>query len=75
MSKSGSNNKVETSFMRDNHHREETIPEFSQRTQALMDQDCWQGVDRVGVDFPERAEVIELEPPDTTIVFKRKAGL
>lgn len=69
------NNKVEKSFSRDLGSREETIPEFSQRTQALMDQDSWQGVDRVGVDFPERAEIIELEPPERTVVFKRKAGL
>lgn len=65
---------AETSFTHDN-RRDETPPEFSQRVQDMMDQDQWQGVDRVGCDFPERAEIVEVEPPEKTVIYRRKDGV
>ena len=50
--------KYETSMKRGPQERDETAPEFSRRIQDNMDADSWQGVDRVGADFPEPAEVI-----------------
>jgi hypothetical protein len=55
--------------------RPETVPEYSRRIQDNMDADSWQGVDRVGADFPEPAEVIEYPADETTRIYKRKEGV
>jgi len=66
--------KAETSFTPDD-RRDETAPEFSRRVQDMMDMDSWQGIDRVGCDYPERAEIIEIEAPETTVLIRRKDGV
>jgi hypothetical protein len=66
--------KTETSFHRDK-GRPETAPEYSRRVQDAMDSDSWQGTDRVGVDFPERAEIIEYPVDETLRIYKRKDGV
>lgn len=66
--------KTETSFSPEE-SRPETPPEFSQRVQSMMDADSWQGVDRVGVDFPEPAEIIDIEPQERTTIYRRKDGV
>lgn len=66
--------KTETSFHREE-SRPETMPEYSRRVQEAIDQDSWQGTDRVGVDFPEQAEVIEYPADETIRIFKRKDGV
>ena len=59
----------------DDKGRPETPPEFSQRVQGMMDSDAWQGVDRVGNVYPEPAEIVEIEPMDKTVVYRRKDGV
>ena len=66
--------KTETSLTPDN-RRDETPPEFSRRVQDMMDADSWQGVDRVGNDFPERAEIIEYPSDEKTVIYRRKDGV
>lgn len=55
--------------------RPETAPEYSRRIQDQMDQDSWQGVDRVGNDFPEPAEIVEYPADDKMRIYKRKDGV
>ncbi|HXI51334.1 MAG TPA: hypothetical protein VNH84_07510 [Candidatus Saccharimonadales bacterium] len=55
--------------------RDETAPEFHRRVQDAMDADSWQGVDRIGCDFPEPAEVVEIEPFSEHVIYKRKDGV
>jgi hypothetical protein len=55
--------------------RPETPPEFSRRVRDMMDQDSWQGTDRVGVDFPEPAEIVEYPADETTRIYRRKEGV
>jgi hypothetical protein len=43
---------------------EETTPEFHQRVQERMDTDSWIGRDTVACDFPERAIVHDITPPE-----------
>jgi len=66
--------KTETSF-HESKGRPETMPEYSRRVQEAMDQDTWQGTDRVGVDFPKPAEVIEYSADETVRIYKRKDGV
>lgn len=67
--------KTPTSF-RESEGRSETAPEYSRRCQDAIDQDSWQGTDRVGVDFPDRAdEVIEYPADETVRIFRRKDGV
>lgn len=55
--------------------RDETAPEYSRRVQDMMDTDSWQGVDRVGCDFPERAEIVEYPSDSKTVIYRRKDGV
>ena len=66
--------KTETSFHRES-GRAETTPDYSRRVQEAIDQDSWMGTDRVGVDFPERAEIIEYPSDETVRIYKRKDGV
>lgn len=59
----------------DDKGRAETPPEFSERVQEMMDQDQWQGTDRVGNVYPEPAEIVEIEPLDKTTIYKRRDGV
>jgi hypothetical protein len=67
--------KAETSLNRGPSERAETPPEFSRRVQDMIDQDSWQGVDRVGNDFPEPAEIVEYPADETTRIYRRKDGV
>lgn len=40
-----------------------------------MNQDSWQGTDRVGNDFPEPAEIVEYPADDKMRIYKRKDGV
>lgn len=40
-----------------------------------MDQDSWQGTDRVGNDFPEPAQIVEYPADDKMRTYKRKEGV
>ena len=55
--------------------RPETPAEFSGRVQDQLDQDAWQGLDRVGNVYPEPAEIIEYPADDKLRVFRRKDGV
>lgn len=55
--------------------RPETAPEYSRRVQDQMDQDSWQGTDRVGNDFPDPAEIVEIPADDKMRIYKRKDGV
>ncbi len=55
--------------------RPETAPEFHRRVQDAMDADAWQGVDRVANEFPEPAEIVEIEPFSEHVIYKRKDGV
>jgi hypothetical protein len=55
--------------------RPETAPEFSRRVQDAMDQDSWNGNDRVGNDFPEPAEIVEYPADEKRVIYKRKEGV
>lgn len=65
--------KAETSF---SHERPETAPEFSRRVADAITADSWQGVDRVGCDYPEPGEVIEYPADDEKIrIYKRRDAI
>ena len=66
--------KAETSLSHDS-RRDETAPEYSRRVQDMMDSDAWQGVDRVGCDFPEPAEIVEYSVDEKTVIYRRKDGV
>lgn len=54
--------------------RPERPHEFQRRVQDLMDQNQWQGIDYVGCDYPEPAEVIEFPTNETNYIYRRKDG-
>ncbi len=62
---------TETSLTPGESHTE-TPAEFSYRMQTQLDRDQWQGIDYVACDYPEPAEVIVIDPPETQVIFKRR---
>lgn len=56
--------------------RNETTPEFNSRVQDMMDQDSWNGTDRVGACYPKPGKIVEIGGDDSPVtIYRRRDGV